>query len=241
VFVQVLQQQNSDDVTTPSGDKTAANQSNFQSEDGATVNDVTVNTDNAAAVDTTVSIPTPKPAASTSASFDGVGIAYNNFVNTSSVQLIHSSCSFEETSNNAKRATFSTANNDLKSSTRRSDEPLRNRRQQSMTSSRKSTSLRSVRSEHKAAQTLGIIMGGFLCCWLPFFSWYAIVTLCDNCPTPPTLVSALFWIGYANSAVNPAVYALHNRDFRLAFLRQLGCNRLLLRKRQKLAAATLYD
>lgn len=98
-------------------------------------------------------------------------------------------------------------------------------------------SLRSVRSEHKAAMTLGIIIGGFLCCWLPFFSWYAAVTLCDTCPTPPTLVSALFWIGYANSAVNPAVYALHNRDFRTAFLRQLGCSKLLQRRRDKLRAA----
>ncbi len=100
--------------------------------------------------------------------------------------------------------------------------------------------MRSVRSEHKAAKTLGIIMGGFLCCWLPFFLWYAAVTLCDSCVTPSVLVSALFWIGYANSAVNPAVYALHNRDFRLAFLRQLGCSRLLQRRRERRQAAALY-
>ena len=54
------------------------------------------------------------------------------------------------------------------------------------------------RKEHKAFVTLGIVMGAFLLCWLPFFTWYLTVTACgdvcfDNCPE--TLVSILFWIG----------------------------------------------
>jgi hypothetical protein len=80
------------------------------------------------------------------------------------------------------------------------------------------------RTEHKAARTLGIIMGTFLLCWLPFFLWYVITTLCgDACPCPEIVVSILFWIGYTNSALNPLIYAYFNRDFREAFKNTLQC------------------
>ncbi|XP_025262680.1 octopamine receptor beta-3R isoform X3 [Camponotus floridanus] len=77
---------------------------------------------------------------------------------------------------------------------------------------------RSWRAEHKAARTLGIIMGAFLLCWLPFFIWYLTTSLCgEACYCPNTVVSVLFWIGYFNSALNPLIYAYFNRDFRDAF------------------------
>ncbi|XP_077261154.1 octopamine receptor beta-1R isoform X2 [Temnothorax americanus] len=77
---------------------------------------------------------------------------------------------------------------------------------------------KSWRAEHKAARTLGIIMGAFLLCWLPFFLWYLTTSLCgEACYTPDTVVSVLFWIGYFNSALNPLIYAYFNRDFRDAF------------------------
>ena len=51
------------------------------------------------------------------------------------------------------------------------------------------------RKEHKAFVTLGIVMGAFLLCWLPFFSWYLTVTICgeQHCPCPDIVVSILFW------------------------------------------------
>ena len=84
-----------------------------------------------------------------------------------------------------------------------------------------------MKREHKAAKTLGIIMGAFVMCFLPFFSWYLITTLCgDSCPYPPILGSVLFWLGYLNSCLNPVIYAYFNRDFRSAFRRLLKLDKL---------------
>ncbi|XP_063597890.1 octopamine receptor beta-2R-like [Penaeus indicus] len=84
-----------------------------------------------------------------------------------------------------------------------------------------------MRREHKAARTLGIIMGAFILCWLPFFTWYVAITICgDGCPCPQAVVTTLFWIGYFNSTLNPFIYAYFRTDFREAFkktLRQFKC------------------
>ncbi|XP_059083463.1 uncharacterized protein LOC131880782 [Tigriopus californicus] len=84
------------------------------------------------------------------------------------------------------------------------------------------------RKEHKAFVTLGIVMGAFLICWLPFFTWYLTVTICgeEHCPCPDVVVSILFWIGYFNSTLNPVIYVMTNRDFKDAFtdiLRRIFC------------------
>lgn len=69
------------------------------------------------------------------------------------------------------------------------------------------------RMETKAAKTLGIIVGGFVFCWLPFFSVYVVRAFCGDCVSP-IVFSVLFWLGYCNSAINPLIYALFSKDFR---------------------------
>ncbi|KDR19123.1 Octopamine receptor beta-3R, partial [Zootermopsis nevadensis] len=71
------------------------------------------------------------------------------------------------------------------------------------------------RTEHKAARTLGIIMGAFMICWLPFFLWHIAASVSTR--IYDVVVAVLFWIGYFNSALNPLIYAYFNRDFREAF------------------------
>ncbi|BFF91563.1 octopamine receptor Oamb [Drosophila madeirensis] len=74
------------------------------------------------------------------------------------------------------------------------------------------------RMETKAAKTLAIIVGGFIVCWLPFFTMYLIRAFCESC-IQPTVFSVLFWLGYCNSAINPVIYALFSHEFRIAFKR----------------------
>ena len=69
-----------------------------------------------------------------------------------------------------------------------------------------------LRRERRAAKTLGIIMGVFIFCWLPFFLMNIINHRCGRC-YPPALVTVFIWLGYANSAANPFIYAF-NKEFR---------------------------
>ncbi|XP_011872003.1 PREDICTED: probable G-protein coupled receptor No9 isoform X2 [Vollenhovia emeryi] len=82
--------------------------------------------------------------------------------------------------------------------------------------------VRRFRMETKAAKTLGIIVGGFIMCWLPFFTMYLVRAFFPN-HIHPTVFSVLFWLGYCNSAINPCIYALFSKDFRFAFKRIICC------------------
>lgn len=69
--------------------------------------------------------------------------------------------------------------------------------------------------ERKASTTLGIIMGLFTICWLPFFILALVMPLTGH--QFETLSSIFLWLGYANSLLNPIIYATFNRDFRKPF------------------------
>lgn len=80
----------------------------------------------------------------------------------------------------------------------------------------------SLSKERRAARTLGIIMGVFVVCWLPFFLMYVIKPFCPSCCFSNRLINFITWLGYINSALNPIIYTIFNLDFRRAFKKLLG-------------------
>lgn len=75
--------------------------------------------------------------------------------------------------------------------------------------------------EHKAIKTLGIIMGTFTVCWLPFF--VANIINVFNREVPSEKVFRLLnWLGYINSGLNPIIYC-RSPEFRTTFKTLLGC------------------
>lgn len=74
--------------------------------------------------------------------------------------------------------------------------------------------------ERKAARILGLILGAFIFCWLPFFLKELLVGLQLLQPSP-LISDALTWLGYINSLINPLLYTSFNDDFKLAFKKLL--------------------
>lgn len=78
------------------------------------------------------------------------------------------------------------------------------------------------KKEKRATLILGLIMGSFIACWLPFFFLYILMPACNtHCTIPDSAFAIAFWLGYMNSALNPAIYTIFNKDFRRAFRRIL--------------------
>ncbi|KAG7255659.1 hypothetical protein CRUP_005813 [Coryphaenoides rupestris] len=75
--------------------------------------------------------------------------------------------------------------------------------------------------EHKATVTLAAVIGAFVVCWLPYFIWFNVMGVWQI--GTGVVYKVVLWLGYANSALNPILYATLNRDFRSAYARLLGC------------------
>lgn len=97
---------------------------------------------------------------------------------------------------------------------------LKQKNGKSMESKRKAALAR----ERRAVKTLGIIMGTFILCWLPFFTVALVLPFCKSrCSMPDWLGDIINWLGYSNSLLNPVIYAYFNKDFQNAFKKIVKC------------------
>lgn len=77
--------------------------------------------------------------------------------------------------------------------------------------------------EHKATATLAAVLGAFVICWFPYFTFFTCNGINAKTIPPNTLYSVVLWLGYFNSALNPILYPAFNRDFRKAYGKLLRC------------------
>ncbi|KAI9553193.1 hypothetical protein GHT06_021087 [Daphnia sinensis] len=110
-------------------------------------------------------------------------------------------------------------------------QPASKRRRSNQLTHRRGSRVRlrfALNKERKASTTLGIIMSAFTLCWFPFFVLALVRPFMSHQTASlviPRWLSSLFlWLGYANSFLNPVIYATTNKDFRLPF-REILCLR----------------
>ncbi|OXB80943.1 UNVERIFIED_CONTAM: hypothetical protein H355_006026 [Colinus virginianus] len=77
--------------------------------------------------------------------------------------------------------------------------------------------------EKKAAKTLGIVVGMFILCWLPFFIVLPLGSLFSALKPPEIIFKVIFWLGYFNSCLNPIIYPCSSKEFKRAFIQILKC------------------
>ncbi|CAG2164076.1 unnamed protein product [Oppiella nova] len=78
-----------------------------------------------------------------------------------------------------------------------------------------------LRQEKKAARQLGVILGAFILCWMPYIITFIVTAYCTDCVSS-TVHQVAIWLGYVNSFLNPFLYALCNENFKQAFKKLLG-------------------
>jgi hypothetical protein len=90
-----------------------------------------------------------------------------------------------------------------------------------------------VRNEQKAVKVLGVVFVIFVIAWFPFCIMNLLQAVCKRCYANPTLINGFCWLGYVSSTINPLVYTIFNRNFRLKFIALLKCHCLYSSSRQK--------
>lgn len=112
-----------------------------------------------------------------------------------------------------------------------SDQSLQVRRIRAATPSfARSPSIAAIAREHKATVTLAAVLGAFVICWFPYFTFFTWTGIKPKRNPPNTVHSVVLWLGYFNSVLNPILYPAFNRDFRRAYAELLRYRGLSHRK-----------
>ncbi|XP_066935731.1 putative tyramine receptor 2 [Clytia hemisphaerica] len=82
---------------------------------------------------------------------------------------------------------------------------------------RQEQKIRRFKKEIRAAKVVGLIMGTFLMCWLPFMIFIVLLIL----KKPPDISNIVIVVSlhYINSAINPILYVLLNKVYRKAVIK----------------------
>lgn len=63
----------------------------------------------------------------------------------------------------------------------------------------------------------------FVFCWSPFFSLNFTMGVCDTCRIDTIIFKVCLWLGYVSSTLNPIIYTVFNRTFKVTFLKLVTC------------------
>ncbi|XP_071948984.1 beta-2 adrenergic receptor-like [Antedon mediterranea] len=74
------------------------------------------------------------------------------------------------------------------------------------------------RRENKAAITIGIIVGCFVLCWLPYFTVNNLIAHLPGVYINLNVFFGLTWLGYLNSAINPYLYIVFTNNIKTTLL-----------------------
>lgn len=80
-----------------------------------------------------------------------------------------------------------------------------------------------VHTEQKASKVIGIVFIIFVVCWAPFFIVNITSALCEECYFSSTLITTFVWFGYLSSTINPIIYTMFNKTFKMTFKKLILC------------------
>ncbi|XP_072039714.1 5-hydroxytryptamine receptor 4-like [Amphiura filiformis] len=96
--------------------------------------------------------------------------------------------------------------------------------QDSETSGEGKRRAKQLQRDAKAATMLLVVIGTFLCCWLPHFTGILCLTFTLNhCYWPDSFFTITTWLAMLNSACNPVIYGILDKRLRIAMMDVLCC------------------